>query len=85
MIDKAKEIQKKEFGKYYIENWRCNKFTIDDESFSMVITRYSFHHFVEPEMVFKEMKRVCKKDGKIMVVDVAIQPGKREAMIILKN
>ncbi len=29
MIDKAKEIQKdKKIGKYNLENWRCNKFTI---------------------------------------------------------
>ena len=45
----------------------------------MVITRYSFHHFIDPEMVLKEMKRVCKKDGKIMVVDVAIPSEKRDA------
>ncbi len=80
MIEKAKEIQKDK----NLENitWKIGDATnlpFDDESFSMVITRYSFHHFIEPEMVFKEMKRVCKKGGKIMVVDVAIPPEKRNA------
>jgi ubiquinone/menaquinone biosynthesis C-methylase UbiE len=80
MIDKAKEIQKeKNLENITLKIGDATNLPFDDESFSMVITRYSFHHFVEPEMVFKEMKRVCKKDGKIMVVDVAIQPGKREA------
>jgi ubiquinone/menaquinone biosynthesis C-methylase UbiE len=79
MIEKAKEIQKDK----KLENisWKIGDATnlpFDDESFSMVITRYSFHHFTEPEMVLKEMKRVCKKDGKIMVVDVAIPPEKRD-------
>ena len=80
MIEKAKKIQKDK----KLENisWKIGDVTdlpFDDESFSMVITRYSFHHFIEPESVFNEMKRVCKKDGTIMVVDVAIPPEKRHA------
>jgi len=30
-----------------------------DNSFSLVITRYSFHHFLEPQAVLAEMIRVC--------------------------
>jgi ubiquinone/menaquinone biosynthesis C-methylase UbiE len=30
-----------------------------DESFSLVVTRYSFHHLVDPSSVLSEMKRVC--------------------------
>jgi ubiquinone/menaquinone biosynthesis C-methylase UbiE len=41
-----------------------------DASFSVVVTRYSFHHFLEPLTVFKEMVRVCKPDGRILVVDM---------------
>jgi ubiquinone/menaquinone biosynthesis C-methylase UbiE len=39
-------------------------------SFSAVITRYSFHHFLEPQVVFQEMVRVCQLGGKVAVVDV---------------
>lgn len=35
-----------------------------------VITRYSFHHFLEPQAVLAEMVRVCKPGGKVAVVDV---------------
>lgn len=42
-----------------------------DASFSLVITRYSFHHFVAPQAVLAEMKRVCVPGGKVVVVDVA--------------
>jgi SAM-dependent methyltransferase len=39
-------------------------------SFSAVITRYSFHHFLEPESVLAEMVRVCQPSGRVAVVDV---------------
>src|SRR4029450_13136693 len=42
----------------------------DDEAFSLVFTRYSFHHFPDPSAVLKEMVRVCKSTGRIVVVDV---------------
>jgi ubiquinone/menaquinone biosynthesis C-methylase UbiE len=41
-----------------------------DGSFSVVVTRYTFHHFLEPLAVFKEMVRVCRRGGRITVVDM---------------
>lgn len=41
-----------------------------DQSFSAVLTRFSFHHFLNPESVLREMVRVVKAKGKISVVDV---------------
>ena len=39
-------------------------------SFSLVITRFSFHHFIEPLTVLKEMVRVCAPGGRVLVADV---------------
>jgi ubiquinone/menaquinone biosynthesis C-methylase UbiE len=39
-------------------------------SFSRVITRYSFHHFTDPQGVFAEMIRVCRPGGRVTVCDV---------------
>jgi ubiquinone/menaquinone biosynthesis C-methylase UbiE len=39
-------------------------------SFSLVFTRYSFHHFLEPKAVLAEMVRVCRPGGRVVVVDV---------------
>jgi SAM-dependent methyltransferase len=50
-----------------------------DNSFSVVITRYSFHHFLEPRLVLEEMIRVCTPGGRVLVADVAIAPEKAEA------
>ncbi len=41
-----------------------------DASFSVVITRYSFHHFLEPKAVLAEMVRVCRPGGRVAVIDV---------------
>ncbi|MCM0083838.1 methyltransferase domain-containing protein [Geomonas sp. Red32] len=50
-----------------------------DDSFSLVITRYSFHHFLEPQRALAEMIRVCRPGGRVLVADVAIEPAKVEA------
>ncbi|WP_020475892.1 class I SAM-dependent methyltransferase [Zavarzinella formosa] len=39
-------------------------------SFDKVITRYSFHHFTDPNGVFAEMKRVCRTGGRVTIADV---------------
>jgi SAM-dependent methyltransferase len=41
-----------------------------DSSFSVVVTRYTFHHFLDPLAVFREMVRVCQRGGRIAVVDI---------------
>lgn len=47
-----------------------------DNSFSIVLTRYSFHHLLEPEKTLTEMIRVCKAGGMVMVADVAVESSK---------
>ena len=41
-----------------------------DESFDGVVTRYSIHHFHEPALALREMARVCRLDGRLVVVDM---------------
>jgi len=49
-------------------------------SFSLVFTRYSFHHFLDPKAVLAEMVRVCVPGGKVMVVDVfTVSPEQADA------
>ncbi|HYM72143.1 MAG TPA: methyltransferase domain-containing protein [Stellaceae bacterium] len=40
-----------------------------DGSFTIVATRFSFHHFLDPLAVLREMVRVCAPGGRIVVVD----------------
>ena len=51
-----------------------------DASFSVVVTRYSFHHFLDPQAVLAEMVRVCQPGGRIAVIDVfTSSPDQAEA------
>jgi SAM-dependent methyltransferase len=43
---------------------------LPDEAFSVVVTRYSFHHFLDPRAVLAEMVRVSKAGGRVAVMDV---------------
>lgn len=38
--------------------------------FSIVVTRFSFHHFQDPSGALREMARVCRRGGRIVVVDM---------------
>jgi ubiquinone/menaquinone biosynthesis C-methylase UbiE len=40
-----------------------------DGAFTIVATRFSFHHFLDPAAALREMVRVCAPGGRIVVVD----------------
>jgi SAM-dependent methyltransferase len=41
-----------------------------DHSFSIVSSRFAFHHFLRPAAVLAEMRRVCAPGGRIVVTDL---------------
>jgi ubiquinone/menaquinone biosynthesis C-methylase UbiE len=49
------------------------------DSFAVVLTRYSLHHFLNPEVVLAEMVRVCRPGGRVLVADVVLPPEKAGA------
>ncbi len=80
MIERAKLLQNEK--QLHNITWKIGDvlpLPFEDESFSLVITRYSFHHFVNPKAVLDEMKRVCKVGGRIMIVDVTPDADKVDA------
>ncbi len=42
-----------------------------DGVFTLVVSRFAFHHLLEPGAVLGEMRRVCAPGGTVMVVDTA--------------
>ena len=50
-----------------------------DASFSIVSSRFAFHHILDPGVVLAEMRRVCKPGGRVVVVDTAPAPEKADA------
>jgi ubiquinone/menaquinone biosynthesis C-methylase UbiE len=51
-----------------------------DGHFSIVSSRFAFHHLLEPLAALKEMKRVCKPGGRVVVADMAPAPEKADAL-----
>jgi ubiquinone/menaquinone biosynthesis C-methylase UbiE len=56
-----------------------------DVHFSIVSSRFVFHHLQNPLAALKEMKRVCKHGGKIVVADMAPQPAKADALNVAER
>lgn len=80
MIDHAQAVQK-EKGLANI-SWQVGDvlpLPYPDASFSLVVSRYAFHHFLDPGAVLAEMKRVCAPDGRVMVIDVTASPDPAKA------
>jgi ubiquinone/menaquinone biosynthesis C-methylase UbiE len=50
-----------------------------DASFSLVLSRFAFHHFPQPLRVLEEMQRVCAPGGVVMVCDLLASHEPRKA------
>jgi SAM-dependent methyltransferase len=50
-----------------------------DGAFTLVTSRYAFHHIADPQAALTEMKRVCTRDGRIMMIDATPEADKRSA------
>lgn len=62
--------------------WLCGDVStlpFADKSFSIVVTRYTFHHFLSPAAVLSEMVRVCRPGGRVIVADVTPEEEKLSA------
>lgn len=80
MIEQAKKRQS-EFG---LKNLSWDIGTVLPlpyalNTFSAVVTRYSFHHFLDPKAVLKEMCRVCRSGGVVLIADAALPADKVDA------
>jgi ubiquinone/menaquinone biosynthesis C-methylase UbiE len=80
MLERAANLQR-ELSLDNVEWKSCdvNHLPFDDGSFSMLITRYAFHHFEQPDTVLAEMVRVCAPGGKVVVIDAAPAADKADA------
>jgi ubiquinone/menaquinone biosynthesis C-methylase UbiE len=79
MLERAKGLQ----AERHLTNidWALGESTalpFADGSFDRVVTRFSFHHYMEPQVAIAEMMRVCKTSGIVVAADVAPRPDAQD-------
>lgn len=73
MIDQAKRRQENlNLDNIKWEVGDVSSLLYKSNTFSLVVTRYSFHHFLNPSAVLEEMYRVCKPGGRIVIADIVV-------------
>jgi ubiquinone/menaquinone biosynthesis C-methylase UbiE len=80
MLDQArKEQQQRGLSNISWQQGDVYALPFPDAHFSIVSSRYAFHHFLHPLNALKEMKRVCKPGGRVVVADSAPAAAKADA------
>jgi SAM-dependent methyltransferase len=80
MLDRARALQR-EKGLANVD-WRqgdVQPLPFPDGAFSIVTSRFAFHHFLDPGGVLAEMARVTRPGGTVAVIDAAPAPEKADA------
>lgn len=80
MIQQAKAVQ--QVHKLSNIRWDIsdvsNNLPYPTGAFSLVASRYSFHHLLNPFSVLSEMNRVCTVGGQVVVIDPTPAPDKAD-------
>jgi SAM-dependent methyltransferase len=56
-----------------------------DHSFSLVTSRFAFHHLLDPAGALREMARVCRPGGRVMLIDAAPPAEKADAFNLMEK
>ncbi len=76
MLEQARKLQaEKRLANITWRQGDVTQLPFDDGAFSLVVSRYAFHHVLEPRVVLAEMARVCAGGGRVVVIDSAPAPA----------
>src|SRR5258707_7685406 len=82
MLERARTLAaEKRLANVTWQEGEVERLPYPDGSFTIVVTRFAMHHFLDPAAVFREMIRVCAPGGRIVVVDTyaSDEPAKAAA------
>ena len=82
MLDKAKQrCQEAGLKNVRFELGSAEHLPFDEGGFDCVVTRLTTHHFLDPRRVMKEVVRVTRRGGKVVVADVVSSENDEEAAL----
>lgn len=80
MIDRARALQaSRGLGNVTWDIGDVTRLPYASGAFSIVTSRYAFHHMPEPELALREMVRVCRTGGIVAVADICVSEDARKA------
>lgn len=62
--------------------WRVadgEKLPLPEGTFNLVTSRYALHHMEDPLALLREMRRMARGDGRLLVIDATPEASKRQA------
>jgi ubiquinone/menaquinone biosynthesis C-methylase UbiE len=81
MLEQARKAQQEQgLTNITWDRGDVTKLPYPDAHFSVVSCRFVFHHLEDPLAVLREMVRVCKPGGRIVVADMAPAADKADAL-----
>ncbi len=81
MLDRARQLQQEQrLSNISWQQGDVSNLPYGKGEFSIVSSRFVFHHLLEPLTVLKEMRRVCRPGGRIVVADTAPTVAKADVL-----
>lgn len=81
MLDQARKLQQEQgLGNVSWQQGDVTSLPYPDSHFTIVSSRFVFHHLEQPLVVLREMRRVCRAGGRLVVADIAPAPEKADAL-----
>lgn len=81
MLEQARKIQQEQgLTNVTWQQGDAARLPYPDAHFAIVSSRFVFHHLEQPLVVLKEMVRVCKPGGRVVVADMAPAAARADAL-----
>lgn len=82
MLAKAREIRhRRGVRNVHFTLAEAERLPLPEESFDAAVCRFGIHHFLQPGLQLREMARVLKKKGRLVIVDTSSSEDSREAQL----
>jgi ubiquinone/menaquinone biosynthesis C-methylase UbiE len=70
LVEGQREAEQQGLTNVVFERGEAERLPYPNDAFDLVATRFSLHHFADPRGPLQEMVRVCRRGGRVAVIDL---------------